>query len=116
MYTASVISAILIAILLILITSLQSSKKEGLAGPFGSMGANQFIGAKQTSDLLEQITWGLLVTLIVLSLSATFFLQSSAQKETPKSIKLYESQEHNALTEEQTKGQPDSSSNAGPRQ
>ncbi|OJW71126.1 MAG: preprotein translocase subunit SecG [Candidatus Amoebophilus sp. 36-38] len=75
MSTLLIILIIITSTFLILVASLQSSKKEGLGNSLGSMGAHQIIGVKKTSDLLEQITWGLLIGLFILSLGSSFFLK-----------------------------------------
>ena len=80
MQTLLITLIIITAIFLILITFLQSSKKEGMGNSLGNMGANQIIGVKKTSDLLEQITWGLLTVLFTLSLNITFFLKNNKKK------------------------------------
>ena len=64
---------ILTALLLILTTFLQNSKKEGGGNALGMMGAHQIIGVQKTTDLLERVTWILLIILFILSLS-TFAL------------------------------------------
>jgi len=58
----------LLAVLLIIVILPQSSSKGG--GLTGSMasGANQLIGVKKTTDLLEKITWGLMIGIFVFSL------------------------------------------------
>lgn len=78
MSTLFITLIIITSALLILIASLQSSKKEGLGNSLGSMGAHQIIGVKKTSDLLEQITWGLLIGLFTLSLGTSFFFKKRA--------------------------------------
>ncbi|GAB4127073.1 MAG: hypothetical protein OHK0045_07880 [Raineya sp.] len=66
--TAFVIGLIvLLAILLIIVILPQNSKGGGLTGSMAS-GANQIIGVKKTNDLLEKITWGLMIAIFVLSL------------------------------------------------
>ena len=66
---------IITTLLLILITSLQSSKKEGTGSTLDSMGVYQIISVQKTSDLLEQITWGLIILLFTLSLSYSILLK-----------------------------------------
>jgi preprotein translocase subunit SecG len=75
MVTLLITLVIITAILLILVAALQSSKKEGVGNSLGSMGAHQIIGVKKTSDLLEQVTWGLLTTLFILSLGTSLWLK-----------------------------------------
>ncbi|MBD2756024.1 preprotein translocase subunit SecG [Spirosoma validum] len=70
MVTALVVFICIITVLLILIVLIQNSKGGGLAGEFGGLGSNQLMGVKKTTDLLEQITWGLGIAVMVLSLAS----------------------------------------------
>jgi preprotein translocase subunit SecG len=81
MFTFLVILILITASLLILAVLVQSSKKEGLGSVYfgGDTGASQLIGVKKTSDLLEQITWGLVVALFVLTLATSLFLNKKTQ-------------------------------------
>lgn len=76
MFVFLVVLILIVAGLLILAVLVQNSKKEGLGNAYlgGAVGTSQLIGVKKTSDLLEQITWGLVVSLFVLSLFAPFFM------------------------------------------
>lgn len=69
------------AVLLILAVLVQNSKKEGLGNVYfgGGAGASQLMGVKKTSDLLEQITWGLVIALFVLTLATSLFLNKTGQ-------------------------------------
>lgn len=69
--TFIIILTIIVAILLILVVLLQNSKGGGLTSQFS--GASQLIGARQTTDLLEKVTWGLVVMLFVVSLSSAMW-------------------------------------------
>ena len=74
--TSLIITLLIItAILLILVTALQSAKKEGVSNGLGNTGVYQIIGVKKTSDLLEQITWGLIIALFSLSLFHSLLLK-----------------------------------------
>lgn len=75
MFTLLVVLAIITATLLILVVFVQSSKKEGLGSSLGSTGASQLIGIQKTGDLLEQLTWGLIISLFTLSLATAIFLK-----------------------------------------
>lgn len=67
---AVIVSVILfIAILLVLVILAQNSKGGGLTSQFGGSGASSMIGVKKTSDLLEKITWGLAISMLVLTLA-----------------------------------------------
>lgn len=58
-----------IAVLLILIVMVQNPKGGGLNSAFGgSSAANQIMGAANSTDMLEKITWGLASALLALSL------------------------------------------------
>ncbi|MFD2933704.1 preprotein translocase subunit SecG [Spirosoma flavum] len=69
MITATIVIICILTVLLILIVLVQNSKGGGLTGEFGGLGSNQLMGVKKTTDLLEQITWGLGIAIMVLSLS-----------------------------------------------
>ena len=69
MVTTVIILICILTVLLILIVLIQNSKGGGLTGEFGGLGSNQLMGVKKTTDLLEQITWGLGIGIMVLSLT-----------------------------------------------
>ncbi|MFO0478752.1 MAG: preprotein translocase subunit SecG, partial [Bacteroidota bacterium] len=58
------IAIIVVCVLLILVVLVQNSKGGGLASNFTP--SNQILGARQTADFLEKLTWGLAVAIIVL--------------------------------------------------
>ena len=67
---------IVICVLLVLVILAQNSKGGGLTSQFGGSSASNIIGVKKTGDLLEKLTWGFVVALIVLTLSSTAILNS----------------------------------------
>ena len=69
MYIALISVIIFICVLLVLVVLSQNSKGGGLSSQFGA-GSSQLMGVKRTGDLLEKLTWGLAIALIVLSLGA----------------------------------------------
>ena len=72
-----VILTVLILIASILLTIavlLQSSKGEGLASNF--VAANQTFGVRQTADMLEKVTWGLVAFILVVSIISAFTLRT----------------------------------------
>ncbi len=71
-FTILVILVILAAILLVAVVLLQNGKGGGLASNF--VAGNQTFGVRQTADLLEKITWGLVAFIIVVSIITTFTL------------------------------------------
>ncbi len=72
-----VILIIIAAIVLALIILIQNPKGGGLAGSFAGM-SSQFMGVKQTNDVLEKGTWIFAAVIGVLSLMATFFISGSS--------------------------------------
>ncbi len=70
MVTATIVIVCIFTVLLILVVLIQNSKGGGLSGEFGGLGSNQLMGVKKTTDLLEQITWGLGVGVMVLTLAS----------------------------------------------
>jgi len=74
MFKLFIILAIIVAVLLVLIVLMQNSKGGGLSSQFGGGGAQQVIGVKKTTDILEKATWGLVIALIVFSLSSSLMI------------------------------------------
>jgi preprotein translocase subunit SecG len=60
---------ILFCILLVLVILAQNAKGGGLSSQFGGSSASNIIGVKKTGDLLEKLTWGFVVAIMVLVLS-----------------------------------------------
>ena len=58
----------------------QNSKGGGLTSQFGGSTASNIIGVKKTGDLLEKLTWGFIIAIIVLSLSTNFIVPSNGTK------------------------------------
>jgi preprotein translocase subunit SecG len=69
-FTILTVLIILASILLIGAVLLQNGKGEGLASNF--VAGNQTFGVRQTADILEKITWGLVVFILVVSIIASF--------------------------------------------
>jgi preprotein translocase subunit SecG len=72
MYTAVTVFLIITCFLLTLIVLVQNSKGGGLAA--GLSASNQVMGVRKTTDFLEKFTWGLVISLFVLSLVGSFSL------------------------------------------
>ena len=76
--------AILFLILIILASAIlgfivlvQNPKGGGLAGSFAGL-SNQFMGVKQTTDVLEKGTWIFAAVIGVLCLASTFFISGNS--------------------------------------
>ncbi len=79
MYGVIVTLILIIAVLLILVVLAQNPKGGGLSSQFGGSGTTQLMGVKKTGDLLEKLTWGFAVALLVLSVSTNFMQPSQEQ-------------------------------------
>lgn len=66
---------ILISILLVLVVLVQNSKGGGIASNFSA--SNQVMGVQKTTEVIEKITWGLVIALVVLSIVASFVYKSA---------------------------------------
>ena len=76
MYSLVIGLIILFCILLVLVILAQNAKGGGLSSQFGGSSASNIIGVKKTGDLLEKLTWGFVIAIMVLTLS-TNLLDSS---------------------------------------
>jgi preprotein translocase subunit SecG len=56
---------IIVCVLLVLVILVQNSKGGGIQSQFGA--ATQIMGVKRGTEFIEKATWGLAITLIVLS-------------------------------------------------
>ena len=69
-FTILTVLIVIAALLLILVVLLQNGKGEGLASNF--VAGNQTFGVRQTADILEKITWGLVAFIVVVAVVASF--------------------------------------------
>ena len=86
MYVALISIIIFICVLLVLVVLSQNSKGGGLSNQFGGGGSSNLIGVKRTGDLLEKLTWGFAIALVVLALSANLVLDSDSSALQPRSV------------------------------
>jgi len=82
---------ILVAFLLVMII-LAQNPKGGLSSQFGGSGTSNLIGVKKTTDLLETITWSLIVVLFVLSMSTSFVDEGANQQFTSPNVERAQEQ------------------------
>ncbi len=68
--TSIIVFACILTVLLILVVLIQNSKGGGLSGELGGLGSNQLMGVKKTTDVVEQITWGLGLGIALLVLAS----------------------------------------------
>jgi preprotein translocase subunit SecG len=106
MYTLYISITIFTSILLVIVVLAQNSKGGGLSSQFGGSSASNLIGVKKTGDLLERLTWGLAITLMVFTLATNF---SSPVSNSPTDDLLEKAKEQQTLPSSGLK-KPDSSS------
>ncbi|GAA4361966.1 hypothetical protein GCM10023185_29420 [Hymenobacter saemangeumensis] len=78
MYIALVILILLVCFLLALVVLAQNPKGGGLSSQFGAGGAANLMGVRRTGDLLEKLTWGFAIGLVVLSLGSHMLTGTTA--------------------------------------
>jgi len=69
MFIALIVLILIVCLLLALVVLAQNPKGGGLSNQFGAGGAANLMGVKRTGDLLEKLTWGFAVGVIVLTLA-----------------------------------------------
>ena len=74
LFTILAVLALVGSVLITLVVLLQNSKGGGLASNFTA--GNQTFGVRQTTDILEKITWGLAIFILVVSIVASFSYKS----------------------------------------
>ncbi len=97
MYALIVGVIILVALLLVLVVLAQNPKGGGLSSQFGGGGTSQIMGVKKTGDLLERLTWGFAIALLVLTLSTNFFLTDAQNAGAPTSPNIENARDQSAL-------------------
>jgi len=75
MYTAISVLIIIVSVLLAITVLAQNSKGGGLTSNLA--GSNQVMGVRKTADFVEKFTWGLAVSLLILSLLSVGWAPSS---------------------------------------
>jgi preprotein translocase subunit SecG len=73
-----VILIVLACVFLGLVILVQNPKGGGLAGNVAGF-SNQFMGVKQTTDVLEKGTWVLAIVVVLLCLFSTIFIPKTTQ-------------------------------------
>ena len=78
MITALTILIALNGLLLMVIVLIQNPKGGGVDSTFGGQGANQMFGAARSTDFIEKLTWGLAISMFVLSIITAIIVSNSA--------------------------------------
>ncbi len=87
MYAFVTILIVIVCFLLGAIVLIQNPKGGGLNATMGGVG-QQLLGARRSTDVVEKLTWGFAIALIVLSLSTSFFVDKkgiTTKEQLPKS-------------------------------
>lgn len=87
MFTLLISLIVLFSALLIVLILVQNPKGGGISGEFSSSGATQMFGVQKTGDLVEQLTWGFSIAILVLVLVTNFTL-STGNSEAVQSINV----------------------------
>ena len=69
-YTLFVVLIVLVSLLMIFIVLIQESKGGGLASNFSS--SNSIMGVRKTTDVVEKLTWGLAIAMVVISVACAY--------------------------------------------
>lgn len=91
------------AILLTLVVLLQNGKGGGMASNF--VAGNATFGVRETTNILEKITWGLAVVILVLSVVSSFMIRGSKKGAKNEAQQMVEEKE--AAAETATAGVPE---------
>ncbi len=70
MYTALIVLILVVCFLLALVVLAQNPKGGGISSQFSAGGAASMMGVKRTGDLLEKLTWGFAIGLVMLALGS----------------------------------------------
>ena len=99
-----IILILIVAVLLVLVVLAQNSKGGGLSSQFGGSGASNVIGVKKTSDLLERLTWGFAIVILVLSVTVNIMIPNpnSGEIDSPNLDRAAPAQELPALEPDNT--------------
>ena len=79
MYAFVTILIVVVCVLLGAVVLIQNPKGGGLNASFGGVG-QQLLGARRSTDVVEKLTWGFAVALIVFCLSTSFFIDRKSTK------------------------------------
>ena len=77
LFTVLTVLVLVASILITLIVLLQNGKGGGLASNF--VAGNQTFGVRQTADILEKITWGLVAFIFLVSVITVFTLNNNGK-------------------------------------
>ena len=85
MYIALISIIIFVCVLLILVVLAQNPKGGGLSSQFGGS-TSQLMGVKRTGDLLEKLTWGFAIGLVILTLGTHMMGDAAGETSVGRSV------------------------------
>ncbi len=106
MYIILISLAIVSSVLLVLVVLAQNSKGGGLSSQFGGSGASNLIGVKKTGDVLEKLTWGFAIAIIVFSLATNLTTPNTSAPTDEILEKAKEQQSAPSIDTQKTQAQP----------
>lgn len=77
---------IVLSVLLIILILIQNPKGGGLSGEISSSSAGQMFGVAKTTDIVEKLTWGFSISIMVLVLISGFTISKTDQGIEPITI------------------------------
>ncbi|MDQ3289782.1 MAG: preprotein translocase subunit SecG [Bacteroidota bacterium] len=95
MYITLICIIIFVCILLVLVVLSQNSKGGGLSSQFGA-GSSQLMGVKRTGDLLEKLTWGFAIALVLLTLTSHIILDENSSAAETRSVNVEKASQERA--------------------
>ena len=78
MKTGMVVLIALVSVILMGLVLIQNPKGGGVDSTFGGSQANQMFGASRSADLIEKLTWGFFIALVVLCIITTLMVGQGA--------------------------------------
>lgn len=91
MIAAAIGLIIVLAVMLVLVVLAQDSKSGAMSSNFG---ATQLMGVKRTGDILEKLTWGFMIAIMVISVGSHFLLGTgTTSAEAPRSANVQKAME-----------------------
>ena len=73
-FTILVVLIVIASILLTIVVLLQNGKGDSMASNF--VAGNQTFGVRQTANMLEKVTWGLVAFIVIVSVISSFTMGS----------------------------------------
>jgi len=86
MFTLLISLILIFSALLVILILVQNPKGGGISADFTSSGATQMFGVQKTGDIVEQLTWGFSVAILVLVLVTNFTLSETKEASTSVNV------------------------------